>query len=181
MLTSAFLAVSGLSAAANAGSPQSTPLKLSLMPSPENDAQSRPLLPQNVAAPTDPSAPMSTPAPVPSSFMANYFANYFAVVEQAQASQPHWMTPLVTVTPRLEQEVRYDQFWQYRGNGQQQDVFGGGKGLELIPTGTNELLINPPAYQQRVNTKKSAYGWLDDQFLVVKQRLLSANEQQGNY
>lgn len=132
---------------------------------------------QNTAVPTD----ASTPAPVSSNFVSNYFANYFAVVEQAQASQPHWMTPIVTVTPRLEQEVRYDQFWQYRGNGQQQDVFDGGKGLELIPTGTNEVLINPPAYQERVNTKHPIYGWLDDQFLIVKQRLLSANEQQGNY
>jgi hypothetical protein len=85
------------------------------------------------------------------------------------------------VTQRLEQEVRYDQFWQYRGNGQQQNVFDGGKGLELIPTATNEVLINPPAYQERVNAKHNVYGWLDDQFLVVKQRLLSANEQQGNY
>ena len=43
---------------------------------------------------------------------------------------------------------RTHQFWQYRGNGQQQNVFDGGKGLELIPTGTNELLINPPAYRR---------------------------------
>src|SRR5438105_12027642 len=27
----------------------------------------------------------------------------------AKESQPHWMTPVVTVTPRLEQEFRYDQ------------------------------------------------------------------------
>src|SRR5438477_5012549 len=29
----------------------------------------------------------------------------------AKESQPHWMTPVVTVTPRLEQEFRYDQFF----------------------------------------------------------------------
>ena len=33
----------------------------------------------------------------------------------------------------------------------------------------------------KINTKTPANGWLDDQFLVVKQRLLSANEQNGNY
>jgi hypothetical protein len=170
------LAGSGMVAAAQADSPRSAPISFSFTPT-DYAAQSNLQMAQNTAAPTD----GSTPAPVSSNFISNYFANYFAVVEQAQASQPHWMTPIVTVTPRLEQEVRYDQFWQYRGNGQQQDVFDGGKGLELIPTGTNEVLINPPAYQQRVNTKKNIYGWLDDQFLVVKQRLLSANEQQGNY
>ena len=90
------------------------------------------------------------------------------------------MTPLVTVTPRLEQEVRYDQYWQNLGNGGVLDTYGSGKGLELIPTTTNEVLINPPAYQERYN-KKPASGWADDQFLIIKQRLLSANEQNGNY
>jgi hypothetical protein len=112
---------------------------------------------------------------------SNFFSDWFARVEQAQASQPHWMTPLVTVTPRLEQEARYDQYWEYRGNGSQLDIFGAGKGLELIPTTTNELLINPPAYQEKLNVAHPVYGWLDDQFLVVKQRLISADEQNGNY
>ena len=53
--------------------------------------------------------------------------------------------------------------------------------MELIPTETNELLINPPAYQFKGNTATPANGWLDDQFLVVKQRLFSANEDNGNY
>ena len=179
VLAVAMLAGSEVVTAARADSSSSAPISFSFTPTGDYD-QSNLLMAQNTAVPTDASAP----APVPSNSISNYFANYFAVVEQAQASQPHWMTPIVTVTPRLEQEVRYDQFWQYRGNGQQQNVFDGGKGLELIPTGTNELLINPPAYQERIHTKfptRSVYGWLDAQFLVVKQRLLSANEQQGNY
>ena len=120
-------------------------------------------------------------APASSNPIYDYFANWQVRVEQAQASQPHWMTPLVTVTPRLEQEVRYDQYWETRGNGSTLDIFDSGKGLELIPTGTNEVLINPPAYQYKGNTKHPANGWLDDQFLVVKQRLVSANEESGNY
>src|SRR5271167_3523527 len=36
--------------------------------------------------------------------IVGYFENWFPRVEDAQASQPHWMTPIVTVTPRLEQE-----------------------------------------------------------------------------
>jgi Putative MetA-pathway of phenol degradation len=117
-------------------------------------------------------------APVPS--ITPYFLNWFNRVDQAQASQPHWMTPLVTVTPRLEEEVRYDQYWEHQHTGANLDLYDMGKGLELIPTTTNEILLNPPVYEQRSN-KNPASGWGDDQFLVVKQRLLSENEQNGNY
>ncbi len=59
-------------------------------------------------------------------------------------------------------------------------MFDSGKGLELIPTTTNEVLLNLPPYIER-RSSKSATGWGDWPFLVVKQRLLSANEQNGNY
>jgi hypothetical protein len=126
-----------------------------------------------------------TPAPTPDSggygdSIDEYFANWFQRSDAAKASQPHWMTPLVTVTPRLEQEFRYDQYWQRLGNGANIDQYDAGKGLELIPTYTNEVLINLPPYLDR-SIKKPASGWNDWQFLVVKQRLLSANEESGNY
>jgi hypothetical protein len=105
---------------------------------------------QTFAQGASPTAPdRSTPAPVPAasdSGISGYFQNWFNRVEQAQASQPHWMTPLVTVTPRLEQELRYDQFWEHLGTGANINTFGSGKGLEFIPTTTNEVLLNPPAY-----------------------------------
>jgi hypothetical protein len=41
---------------------------------------------------------------------------WFATSDAAKEAQPHWMTPVVTVTPRLEQEYRYDQSWQRRPN-----------------------------------------------------------------
>ena len=113
--------------------------------------------------------------------VSNYFDTWFVRVAAAQASQPHWITPVFTVTPRLEEEVRYDQFWETRGNGSTLDVFDGNKGLELIPTETNEVLINPPGYQYKGRTATPANGWLDDQFLVIKQRLFSGNEENGNY
>jgi hypothetical protein len=111
----------------------------------------------------------------------SFFDDWMATANAAQASQPHWMTPLVTVTPRLEQEVRYDQYFESRGNGSDLTIFDSGKGLELIPTETNEVLINPPAWQDKTHVASPVSGWLDDQFLVVKQRLVSANEEEGNY
>ena len=120
-----------------------------------------------------------TPAPTPSngqlgyeSGISGYFQNWFVRSDYARATQPHWMTPLVTVTPRLEQEVRYDRYWESLGNGADVDSYGSGKGLELIPTTTNEVLINVPAYLVRTE-HKPASGWGDWPFLVVKQRLLS--------
>ena len=94
------------------------------------------------------------------------------------------MTPITTVTPRLEQEYRYDQFQQFLQNGAEINNYFSGKGLELIPTETNEILINVPAFQQRLpegSKVKPATGFADGNFVTIKQRLLSANEENGNY
>jgi hypothetical protein len=96
------------------------------------------------------------------------------------ASEPDWMNPITTVTPRLVNQIRYDQFQQFLGNGAEVNNYFGGKALELIPTTTNEILINIPAFEQRKNVKP-ATGFADWNFLTVKQRLLSANEENGNY
>ena len=108
-----------------------------------------------------------------------YFAHWFDRVSKTQAEQPHWVTPLVTVTPRLEEEVRYDQFWQSRSQNQSFNSYGAGKGLELIPTEHTEIILGVPAYQER-SDPKAASGWADDNFLL-KYRVLSANEDNGNY
>lgn len=115
-------------------------------------------------------------APVPS-----FLDQWSATADEARATQPHWMTPLATVTPRLEQEFRYDQSFQHRGDGADVTVFDGGKGLELIPTPTNEILLNLPAYTDRELRGKNTHGWSDDNFLTIKQRFISANEENGNY
>ncbi len=109
-----------------------------------------------------------------------YFANWFSRVDEAQSSQPHWMTPLITVTPLLMEEVRYDQTTQHLGNGGTVYNYGGGKGLELIPTTTNEIIVNLPPYQVRSHVNPVS-GWGDAPFFLLKQRLLSGNEEQGNY
>jgi hypothetical protein len=46
------------------------------------------------------------------SSIKDYFVDWFPRVTRIQNEQPHWVTPIVTVTPRLEEEFRYDQFWQ---------------------------------------------------------------------
>ncbi len=101
-------------------------------------------------------------------------------MHEAQATQPHWMTPIATVTPRLEEEIRFDTQFQQFGTGAQITNIDGGKGLELIPTTMNEILINAPAYEERT-VKSPANGFADWNFLTIKQRIVSAPEDKGNY
>jgi len=120
--------------------------------------------------------------------VAQYFADWFPRVTRIQSEQPHWVTPLVTVTPRLEEEVRYDQFFQSQPHGHSLDNFGGGKGLELIPFQNTEIILGFPAWlahggKKVHGTKKTiapSDGWADETFLV-KYRILSANEENGDY
>ena len=55
----------------------------------------------------------------------------------------------MTVTPRLEEEVRYDQFFQSSRNGLATDNFGGGKGIELIPFQNTEVIVGIPGFLKR--------------------------------
>jgi hypothetical protein len=135
-----------------------------------------------------------TPPPAPPAWtssaltpLVEYFAGWFARVTRIQDEQPHWVTPLVTVTPRLEEEYRYDQLWQAQPHGSAIDNFGGSKGLELIPCDDTEIILGVPGWiahngKLRHSAKSTAIGdgWADENFLV-KIRLLSANEEQGNY
>ena len=111
----------------------------------------------------------------------DYFKNWFGRVSEIQAAQPHWVTPLVTVTPRLEEELRYDQMWQSIPGGHTLTSYGGGggKGLELIPFNPVEVIIGIPSWQTQ-NTSPSKSGWSDQSFLL-KYRLFSGNEQNGSY
>jgi hypothetical protein len=121
----------------------------------------------------------------PLSAVEEYFADWFPRVTRIQSEQPHWVTPLVTVTPRLEEEFRYDQYWEGNQKGVATDVFGAGKGLELIPFQNTEIILGVPAwnaYNGAIKHGKDVKtdGWADETFLV-KYRILSANEENGNY
>jgi hypothetical protein len=94
--------------------------------------------------------------------------------EAAKAGQPHWMTPLVTVTPRLEQEFRTD----FVADDDQLN-FGNGKGLELIPNQRVELLFNIPPYL--VHGHSRLHDGFGDVSFVGKYRLLAAPEEGGSY
>lgn len=115
-----------------------------------------------------------------------YFDNWFVRVDRAQAEQPHWITPLITVTPRLEEEIRYDQSFQAMQHGANLTNYGSGKGVELIPWDTIEVILGIPNYESHefpgkagvANRGTDDFG---DWTALIKYRILTANEENGNY
>lgn len=102
---------------------------------------------------------------------------WWARVDRAQASQPHWITPLVTVTPLLAEEFRFDLSRAAAPAGATVSLFNA-KGLELIPTEHIEVITAVPAYVVPT-APGTRSGWADFPMLV-KYRLFSAPEREGN-
>ncbi len=119
-------------------------------------------------------------APPSSATGTDFFSSWFSRVDKTQAEQPHWITPLATTTPRLEEEFRYDIFWQTNNKGVTAENYGGAKGLELIPSEHIEvILVAPPAYI--VHNNPAVQDGFGDWGFLIKYRILASNEQHGNY
>jgi hypothetical protein len=117
-------------------------------------------------------------AAIPLSGQANTFIErYQARVSATQAEQPHWVTPLVTVTPRLEQEFRSDFVHQYNTKGFAVWNYGNGKGLEMIPERHTEIIVNVPPFFNRSNGESDGFG---DISFLAKERFFARNEEHGN-
>jgi hypothetical protein len=108
-----------------------------------------------------------------------YFNDWFARVDNTKEEQPHWITPIATTTPRLEEEFRYDQLWKNNSRGITTINYDGGKGLELIPFERVEVIFNVPPYL--AHNDPVVHDGFGDTALLVKYRLLSANEKHGGY
>lgn len=108
-----------------------------------------------------------------------FIANWQARATSTQNAQPHWVTPLATVTPRLEQEFRTDFLREITPKLTETWIYDNGKGLELIPTRHTEILFNLPPYVTH-STPATKDGAGDVSFLG-KYRILAGNEEHGNY
>ena len=78
-----------------------------------------------------------------------FLEDYFRMVERAQASQPRWISPLFTTTPRLNERFRYDFSFKARPGDVDLANFGNGKGLELILTDRVAMNIGIPSWLVR--------------------------------
>ncbi|MBV8359845.1 MAG: hypothetical protein JO189_18200 [Deltaproteobacteria bacterium] len=123
-----------------------------------------------------------------SSKITDYFIDWFPRTTLIQSEQPDWAAPLATVTPRLLQQLHYDQIWQSQPHGDATDDFGGSRGLELIPWYNVEVILGVPAWIAHNGTvhpvakngQPVTDGWADETFLF-KYRLFSANAEHGDY
>jgi len=108
--------------------------------------------------------------------VSGYFENWFVRVDKTKEEQPHWITPLYTTTPRLEEEFRSDITWTPTSGGESLN-YGGGKGLELIPTEHTEIILGMPPYIVPPNGPNGG-GNIP---ITLKFRFLTGNEEHGNY
>ncbi len=115
--------------------------------------------------------------PRPSAEPDNFFGRWQARATATQNEQPHWVTPLVTVTPRLEQEFRTDLVHYYNNSRHEIWNYDNGKGLELIPEKHTEVLVNLPPFLDRHNGESDGFG---DVSFLLKERFFARNEEQGN-
>src|SRR5216684_2470895 len=100
-------------------------------------------------------------------------------VDEARASQPHFVSPIVTTHVMLVQQYRYDMSWQQDpAAGTSTSNYGASKGLEIIPATRLEVGIFPPNYLAYQSSAPDGFGDLSFQ---VKYRAFSATEGRGDY
>ncbi len=94
------------------------------------------------------------------------------------AGQPHWPTPLVTATPRLDQDIKGD-FVRQRGNsGYDTWNLGNSRGLDIVPLRRVQLSFNlPPFIDHTAPGQRDGFG---DTTFTLRYRLLARSEETGN-
>jgi hypothetical protein len=119
------------------------------------------------------------PIEAPTSSDNGWVHKWFRKVDEARASQPHFVSPIVTTHVMLVQQYRYDMSWQQDpSGGTSTSNYGVSKGLEIIPTTRLEVGIFPPNYLVHQSAVPDGFGDLSFQ---VKFRAFSAPEGRGDY
>jgi len=99
-------------------------------------------------------------------------------VDKVRASQPHFVSPIITTHVMLVQQFRYDMSWQQDPGGTSTSNYGMSKGLEIIPQSRLEVGIFPPNYLAHQSSVPNGFGDLSFQ---LKFRAFSATEGHGDY
>jgi hypothetical protein len=99
-------------------------------------------------------------------------------VDKVRASQPHFVSPIITTHVMLVQQFRFDMSWQQDPSGTSTSNYGMSKGLEIIPLSRLEVGIFPPNYLEHQSSLPNGFGDLSFQ---VKFRAFSATEGHGDY
>ncbi len=123
--------------------------------------------------------PQNSPSHDANNGDSNWIHAWLRKADEARASQPHFVAPIVTTHVMLVQQYRYDMSWQQDPTaGTATYNYGVSKGLEIIPTTRLEVGISPPNYLAHRSSVTDGFGDLSFQ---VKYRAFSATEGHGDY
>jgi hypothetical protein len=121
----------------------------------------------------------SNPSPKEGCQKHSLYRSWRRMMEQAEASQPDWLSPLATSSGRIKDEFRYDMWRQSTLTGNTISTFGGDKGLEFIAAPHMQVLLGVPSYSD--HSAASPSDGFGDLPLMLKFRIASANKSEGNY
>jgi hypothetical protein len=107
-----------------------------------------------------------------------FFERWQARASATQALQPKWIVPVVSPYPMLIQVFRADFSRQLSPTHATTWNLGVSRGVNLIPFKRTEIDILVPPFFEHDNKTADGFG---DFSVTGKYRLLSANEQHGNY
>ena len=126
----------------------------------------------------DQTAPAS-PATDPNT---GFFSAWERRASAIQSQQPKWMVPVVSPYPMLIQVFRADFTRQINPTGITTWNYGTSRGLNLIPFANTEVdILVPPFFEHDNASAKANQNGFGDFSFTGKYRILSANEQRGNY
>ena len=125
---------------------------------------------QTASAP--PNATVSNPA------STDFFGRWQARVTHIQSEQPRWMVPAISAYPMLIQVFRADFTRQISPTHVKTWSLDASRGLNLIPFRRTEFDVLLPPYLEHSDKTLDGFG---DMSFLAKYRILSANEQHGNY
>ncbi|UWZ86911.1 hypothetical protein [Occallatibacter riparius] len=100
-------------------------------------------------------------------------------VRVTSSQQPGWAVPVFTPSSGLVQLIRFDAIRQYSPTHTTTWNVDGGKGFNIIPWYKTELDLNLPPFL--LHDAKNTVDGPGDFSLLLKYRLLGANEMKGNY
>lgn len=131
----------------------------------------------NAQAPGTPPA-ASTASPTYATGTENFFQRYEERATKIQSQQPKWIVPVVSPYPMLIQVFRADFSRQISPTLVTNWNLGTTRGLNLIPFNRTEIDILIPGYFEHGDKTLDGFG---DFTVSGKLRILSGNEQHGNY
>ncbi len=108
----------------------------------------------------------------------SFFTNWEDRVRSTLAQQPSWPIPLVTASSGLLQVARTDVVRQIAPAGTDTWNYDNGKGVSLVPWYNLEFDALAPPYVQHNSKAEDGFG---DFSMLLKYRVVAANEEGGNY